>query len=558
MIKENRIIKKFSALLASFILSFIPLFVMVPTVHAAAVTWDGEGSDNNFSTATNWAGDVSPSNGDILTFPTSVDADTITGDDRALNNDIIGLDVAGIQVTGTYITNDVDWYEINGNAFSTSANILGNSTDTSYPPLLLGVALTVTAPVTLQSVASTSSLAIGSNAVTLKDASFSGALTGSGNITIDGYAGGAGAGSCGPTATSYPFGGSGAGYSGALTVQSDGRLTISQGATGVAQNANAITKASDGYIIIAADNGLDMTLSTPMTFNGGDAGVFQLIDAGCNITAKKTITLSGNLTFTADTTFAVGNVDLKLTGTVTGKQYVKILYSSTGSIIFADNSTITPTTKMTDYAANSPSTSIFVYNNEIAVVTGTYGYTYVDMGGVLKGNGTVGVLNVLVGGKLAPGLSPGCISSGNLTLAGNYDVEIGGTTVCTEYDQTIVTGTVNVTGGTLNVSRYNNFKPVAGQKYTIISNDVADAVTGTFTNLAEGATFTVDGYVLKISYVGGDGNDVVLTVQSVPATPNTGFQLLSSNPVTTLVTTTLLAVGIAILARRYGKIAIKK
>ena len=103
--------------------------------------------------------------------------------------------------------------------------------------------------------------------------------------------------------------------------------------------------------------------------------------------------------------------------------------------------------------------------------------------------------------------------------------------------------------------RYNDFKPAVGQSYTIIDNDSNDAVTGTFNNLAEGATFTVDGYVFKISYVGGTGNDVVVTVQSVPTTPNTGFTMLTSHPLVTMLTTTLLAAGIAMIARRYSKMS---
>src|SRR5690606_37904026 len=101
-------------------------------------------------------------------------------------------------------------------------------------------------------------------------------------------------------------------------------------------------------------------------------------------------------------------------------------------------------------------------------------------GGILKGTGTAGVLVVNTGGTLAPGLSPGCLNSGNLTLAGTFEVEIGGTTACTQYDQQKVTGAVNLTGGTLNTSLVNGFTPTAGNTFTIIDNDSNDAVTGTF------------------------------------------------------------------------------
>ena len=46
--------------------------------------------------------------------------------------------------------------------------------------------------------------------------------------------------------------------------------------------------------------------------------------------------------------------------------------------------------------------------------------------------------------------------------------------------------------------------------FTIINNDGADAVSGTFNGLAEGGTITFNTVTLYITYTGGDGNDVVL------------------------------------------------
>jgi hypothetical protein len=51
----------------------------------------------------------------------------------------------------------------------------------------------------------------------------------------------------------------------------------------------------------------------------------------------------------------------------------------------------------------------------------------------------------------------------------------------------------------------------AGTVYTIVANDLSDPVAGTFSGLAEGATINVGGNVFRISYAGGDGNDVTLT-----------------------------------------------
>ena len=55
-----------------------------------------------------------------------------------------------------------------------------------------------------------------------------------------------------------------------------------------------------------------------------------------------------------------------------------------------------------------------------------------------------------------------------------------------------------------------------GDQFTILNNDLADAVTGTFNGLPEGSTLSANGFKFTISYVGGTGNDVVLTVTDVP------------------------------------------
>ena len=51
----------------------------------------------------------------------------------------------------------------------------------------------------------------------------------------------------------------------------------------------------------------------------------------------------------------------------------------------------------------------------------------------------------------------------------------------------------------------------AGSKFTIIDNDGSDAITGTFQGVAEGGFVSAGGQSFTVSYVGGDGNDVVLT-----------------------------------------------
>src|SRR5207249_10348434 len=125
------------------------------------------------------------------------------------------------------------------------------------------------------------------------------------------------------------------------------------------------------------------------------------------------------------------------------------------------------------------------------------------------------------GGHLAPGTSPGILNSGNLTLASgsNFDAELNGTTVGTQYYQQNVSRTVALGGATLNLTL--GFTPAVGNTFTIINNDLADA-TGTFSGLPEGKVFTATTgsftATFQITYQGGDGNDVVLKAVSL-ATP---------------------------------------
>ncbi|MGB7324683.1 MAG: hypothetical protein WBD31_07415, partial [Rubripirellula sp.] len=70
-------------------------------------------------------------------------------------------------------------------------------------------------------------------------------------------------------------------------------------------------------------------------------------------------------------------------------------------------------------------------------------------------------------------------------------------------------------GATLNIV---GDTALVGENYTIIENNDSGAVVGTFDGLPEGATIVQGGIVFSISYVGGDGNDVVLSANSVAMT----------------------------------------
>jgi autotransporter-associated beta strand protein len=137
----------------------------------------------------------------------------------------------------------------------------------------------------------------------------------------------------------------------------------------------------------------------------------------------------------------------------------------------------------------------------------------IGAGATLGGTGVVGAITS-TGGTLRPGApsTPGRLTtSGGLTLdaSSTFAVSLNGTTAGQGYSQLQTAGPVSLGGATLNVSI--GFTPTGTPSFTVINNTGSAAVSGTFAGLAEGATFTVSTQTLRISYAGGDGNDVVLT-----------------------------------------------
>jgi hypothetical protein len=137
-------------------------------------------------------------------------------------------------------------------------------------------------------------------------------------------------------------------------------------------------------------------------------------------------------------------------------------------------------------------------------------------GGVLGGSGTIAG-NVSSSGNVRPGNSPGTLTiNGDFAqsaASGSLDFELNGPTPGTEYDRIAVTGTVTL-GGKHNVAL--NYAAPTGQVFTIIENAGTDAIIGTLAGKPEGSTIVSGGRALRISYIGGDGNDVTLTVLPPP------------------------------------------
>jgi autotransporter-associated beta strand protein len=147
---------------------------------------------------------------------------------------------------------------------------------------------------------------------------------------------------------------------------------------------------------------------------------------------------------------------------------------------------------------------------------------YMTNGATLGGSGTIGAITGAAGmaGTVSPGNNgPGILTCSNVTFTSTstFKVELTGPNPgAGGYDQLNVMGTNTLANATLTVVPAFTTPVAVGQQFIIINNDLSDANIGTFNGLPQGSTITLGNYKFSISYVGGSGNDVVLTLTSTP------------------------------------------
>lgn len=304
-------------------------------------------------------------------------------------------------------------------------------------------------------------------------------------------------------------------FSGDNDFSSSKSYVISGNSITLTSGIDAIMTGSGGDHTVSAD----IILGDNATFSTSGANSLQVGTAKSGISS--TLDLGSN-----DLTLDASGGTITLLGEILGSGKITV---SNGKV----NNLMSPGSGYTG--------STELSNGEFTVV-GTSGNIVVN-GGTLKGTGTVGTVS-MSSGKIAPGASPGVINTSDLTLTGGtYEVELGGT-ADGEYDQTNVTGTVDLgSGTTLDITLFGAYEPAVNDVFTIINNDGTDAVQGTFNGLANGDRFTLGDYTYQINYDAGDGNDVLVLVTGTPSAPDTGIGSIISSPLLALFAA-LAAVGV--------------
>ncbi|MGB7325374.1 MAG: hypothetical protein WBD31_10930, partial [Rubripirellula sp.] len=242
---------------------------------------------------------------------------------------------------------------------------------------------------------------------------------------------------------------------------------------------------------------------------------------GGNLYATGDDTWTGNVLFGTSSGYSVFRYrpnfgsSLRMTGDLTSLGQGEIHVTNSGRTILDGTTTL----------SNS-------FNNLVIVQSGALevnGSLVNPLQRVQIGNGTLEGSGSIVSNQSDPNyrvrlegsatLSPGPAGGTGVLTVGNslrffnsgnqVKIDINGANVGTQYDQVNVTGDIDLGGAALNVSL--GYAAIVGSSYTIINNDGTDAVVGTFAGLGEGGQVTINGHTFQISYVGGTGNDVVLT-----------------------------------------------
>jgi len=322
-----------------------------------------------------------------------------------------------------------------------------------------------------------------------------GVIAGTGNITLTKTGSG----------SDYTLGGSTVNtYVGTITVQGTTlNLDKNAGGFGVTGNVNVVATPLSSAVVIISGNGGNQVSDTAVINLTSDPANDAVIASLNPNEVIGMLTGTGNFIMNAagqGITLGNGNLSGSFSGMFTNVVPSAITKVGTGTWNLAgatyggvagQGATITVTGGTVNWGGAALT--------EIKTVVGS--------GGTLKGTGAVGSTTVNSGGTLSTGNSPGCLTLATLTLniGSNFVQDIASATPCSGYDQTTVTGVVNLGGANLNILQ--TYTPAPNTVFTIITGS---SISGTFNGLAEGATTVVSGTTYRISY---QNNRVTLTAQ---------------------------------------------
>ena len=293
------------------------------------------------------------------------------------------------------------------------------------------------------------------------------------------------------------------------------------------------------------------TSASKITFENGamiSRGILGCsVDSINEVSPDLTTVLSGDIVLNGDVEYKLDtNITLKITGKLSGPGKLIAHRDNEGNVLVESSNNTSGTPNGRYGSTHEPKLIkldgdtrevVSVKKGETALLNGHRQEVAVGEGGVLSGDGIID--NIYSYGVVSPGNN----SRGKITADGSFAIYNNGVYKVKildkdHYDQ-MDAGYFGVVGdGRLDLTLLEGGVVKEGDTFTIVNHTEPGPVQGTFKDLPEGAEITVSGVTFKISYVGGDGNDVVLTALKVskaseaskaPKVPNTGGEKLAVN-----------------------------
>lgn len=472
------------------------------TSHAATHTWTGNGDSALWSDAANWQGNNPPESGEsgvVAVFPP-------VGSRLSSRNDLTGLTVTQLVFTGTN-------YVLNGNNALVLNSNLGSSIVAS------GSSNRVALPFVLQT---TNLFSVATNA----SLSLAGRLSGPGAFNLVGGGLLALTSAAGVDNT----------YLGTTRVL-EGTLQLESGYTNDIFGNRFYAAAVPGALVVGDTNSVEPAILRGMAMNTNTA--LTLLGSGQYL-------VNGDL-LAVGSLAGDGFVDCQGQSLIVGGNNRSTIFggrmngSSDGGLQKVGTGTLTLTGRDVGPVQLGIGEGTLIvdggFSNSTAVVASAMnGLT----GGKLEGNGRLGT--IFAEGPFSPGHDgPGRLTAALvfLDLDSSLVVKLGGTNAGIDYDQLVATETFELVdpSAALKVQMLPGFVGAVGNQYTIVRLDGTNEVgmplvplgnTNGFNGLGEGSVFTLaNGAAFRISYQGGDGNDVVLT--QIAARPILNAPLLLAN-----------------------------
>ena len=228
--------------------------------------------------------------------------------------------------------------------------------------------------------------------------------------------------------------------------------------------------------------------------NAGSLDMQGIVTASGSFTVQRPVNISAPLSLN------LSSASNLISGAMSGTSIVTL--GGAGNLVLSANSPMFSG----NFQINTGSLQVSAFYNNATVNLG---------GGTLKGTGQV--FNVIgATGNVSPGSSLGTLTIGSqlaLSSGNTFVTQINGANVGSFGQISVTSGVTSLGNSILSITSATGLS--AGQQITIINNGNTVPINGQFNGLVEGASITVGNTVFTISYKGGTGNDVVLTVTSI-------------------------------------------